>query len=105
MSEKIYCGSGIEKFNGDLVELNLCLSDIPKEHIFEFNGKMYTKLKSCKKREPDQYGKTHYLEVNTWKPEQQEAQTYSGAQVANTGANNQAMNDNPDTDLPFNPCM
>jgi len=69
MSEKIYCGSGIGKFEGSLVEISLCLSDLPKDKIFEYNGKKYIKLKVVKKREVDQYGKTHYVEVDMWKPE------------------------------------
>jgi hypothetical protein len=48
----IYVGSGVEKFDGDLVEISVCLSDIPAEHRFEYNGKWYAKLK-----------------INTWKPD------------------------------------
>ena len=73
MSEnKIYCGSGIEKFDGNLIEITVCLSDLPKEHIFEYNNKKYIKLKVQKKREIDKFGKTHSVEVNTWKPEKKE---------------------------------
>ena len=73
MSEnKIYCGSGIEKFDGNLIEITVCLSDLPKEHIFEYNNKKYIKLKVQKKRETDKFGKTHSVEVNTWKPEKKE---------------------------------
>jgi len=72
MSEKKYCGSGIEKFEGNLVEIALCVSDLPKEKIFEFNGKKYIKLKVVKKREVDQYGKTHYIEVDMFEPKRAE---------------------------------
>ena len=72
-NEKIYVGSGIEKFDGGLVEATICLSDITKnasEHIFEYEGKKYIKVKVQKKKNgADQYGKTHFVEVNTWKPE------------------------------------
>jgi hypothetical protein len=71
-NEKIYCGSGIEKFDGNLVETKVCLSDIPKEHIYEYKGKKYINLNVQKKRKTDDYGKTHYVEVNTWKPEKKE---------------------------------
>lgn len=70
--EKIYCGSGIEKFDGNLIETKVCLSDIPKEHIYEYKGKKYINLNVQKKRKVDDYGKTHYVEVNTWKPEKKE---------------------------------
>lgn len=71
MSEKIYTGSGKQMKYG--VKIALCLSDIPKEHIFEHNGKKYIKLNVMPRKEPDQYGKTHYITVDTFKPEQQEA--------------------------------
>jgi|TARA_R100001530_G_scaffold10639_1_gene10506 hypothetical protein len=69
MSEKIYVGSGTSKFDGDQVACSLCLTDLPQEHMFEYNGKKYIKLIVQKKREEDQYGKTHYVAVDTWKPE------------------------------------
>ena len=71
-TEKIYVGSGKEKFEGNMVQTSVCLTDITnnaKEYIFEFEGKKYIKLNVCKKREVDQYGKSHYVEVDTWKPE------------------------------------
>ena len=76
-TEKIYVGSGKEKFEGNMVQTSLCLTDITnnaKEFIFEFEGKKYIKLNVCKKREIDQYGKSHYVEVDTWKPEPKKQQ-------------------------------
>jgi len=72
MSENIYVGNGTEKFDGDLIEFSLNLSKLKAaaEHIFEFNGEKYIKLKVCKNRDgANQYGKTHYVQVNTFKPE------------------------------------
>ena len=66
----IKVGNGVEKFDGNLVETTINLSKLKdSEHIFEFNGDKYIKLKVAKKREVDEYGKTHYVEVDTWKPE------------------------------------
>tara|TARA_R100000656_G_scaffold123707_1_gene100580 strand:+ start:1477 stop:1749 length:273 start_codon:yes stop_codon:yes gene_type:complete len=65
---KIYVGSGVEKFDGDLVEISVCLSDIPQEHRFEYNSKWYAKLKVSKMRQTNEYGKTHSVAVNTYKP-------------------------------------
>lgn len=45
----IYVGSGVEKFDGDLIEVSVCLSDLPAEHRFEYNGKWYAKLKINRK--------------------------------------------------------
>lgn len=76
MSDKIYCGSGKAGKYG--INLNLCLSDLPKEHINEYKGKKYIKLKVGEKRQADQYGKTHYLEVDTWKPEKKDSGDWNG---------------------------
>jgi len=79
---KIYVGNGVEKFDGDVVEFALNLSKLKEagEHVFEFNGQKYIKLKVCKNREGvNQYGKTHYVEVNTFKPEPKEAPTQNQA--------------------------
>lgn len=81
--EKIYVANGIEKFDGDVVEFALNLSKLKDagEHVFEFNGQKYIKLKVCKNRDGmNQYGKTHYVQVDTFKPEQptvQDGQAYS----------------------------
>ena len=52
-NEKLYCGSGVEKFDGNLIEISVCLSKIPQEHRFEYEGKWYTKLKVNKKLCPE----------------------------------------------------
>ena len=67
--EKIYVGSGKEMFDGDQVSISICLSDVPKDWMFEYNDKKYVKLLVQKKREVDQYGKTHYVAIDTFKPE------------------------------------
>ena len=73
MSKKIYVGNGKAHGLFDLINFSVCLSDLPKEHIFEYNDKKYIKLKVVEKKEPDRYGKTHYVEVDTWKPEQKDS--------------------------------
>ena len=42
--DKIYVGSGVSKFDGDQVACSLCLTDLPQEHMFEYNGKKYIKI-------------------------------------------------------------
>jgi len=78
--KKIYVGNGTEKFDGDLVEFSVNLSKVTAEageHIFENkDGQKFIKLKVVKKRDGvDQYGKTHYVEVDTWKPEAKKEET------------------------------
>ena len=69
MAEKIYVGSGTSKFDGNQVACSVCLTDLPQEHMFEYNGKKYIKLIVQEKKNTDEYGKTHYVAVDTWKPE------------------------------------
>jgi len=73
--DKIFIGSGVEKFDGNLIESAICLTDITKDasaYIYEYNGKKYINIKVQKKKDgADEYGKTHFVEVNTWKPEKQ----------------------------------
>ena len=70
--KKIYVGSG-KKSKDFARKISICLTDLPKEHIFEFKGKKYMKLEVIDKREPDQYGKDVAVTVDTWKPNQQPA--------------------------------
>jgi len=53
---------------GDIVAINICLSDIPEEHTRESKGKVYTNLNVVEMRNPDGRGNTHTVTVNTWKP-------------------------------------
>ena len=68
--EKIYVGNGVSKFDGNMISCSICLTDLPQEHMFEYNGKRYIKINvSAKRGGADEYGKTHYLAVDTYKPE------------------------------------
>lgn len=88
--EPIYVGRGKTSKYG--VRMSLCLSDIPKEHITTSNnGKKYINLELNEKRQPDTYGNTHSIKVDTWKPGQ--AQTPAPRQQAPQPA--------ADNDLPF----
>jgi len=96
MSEKketIYAGNGkkVQSQYGEFRAVTINLSDLPKEHIFEYNGKKYIKLNVNDKKDVDQYGKDVSVSVNTWQPEGQNAP--QKAAVAPVGAE--------DDDLPF----
>ena len=73
MSDKIFVGSGKVFGKYGQIGVNICLSDLPEEHIFtsDKNNKKYIKLNISQKRQPDNYGNTHSVEVNTWKPDPQ----------------------------------
>ena len=67
MSDVIYVGKGKQSKFG--YRFSVCLSDLPAEHINEFNGKKYINLELKEMRQPDKFGKTHTVTVDTWKPE------------------------------------
>lgn len=65
----IFCGSG-KKISDTLVSMSIRVSDLPKEWIKESkNGKSYIRLDLVKRKEPDEWGNTHFIKVNVWKPE------------------------------------
>ena len=74
MSDKIYCGSGKRIGTYGTVSISICLDDIPAEYKTKSNnGKVYVNLNVNEKREADQYGKTHSVTVDTWKPDGQQS--------------------------------
>tara|TARA_R110001592_G_scaffold360883_1_gene670178 strand:+ start:821 stop:1093 length:273 start_codon:yes stop_codon:yes gene_type:complete len=72
-TEKIYVGNGVEKFDGDMVSVSVNLTKLKTEgaeHIFDYNGQKFIKLNINKNRDgANEYGKTHYVSVDTYKPE------------------------------------
>jgi len=66
----IYIGNG-KKQKDNWLKSSLCISDIPKEHTFEYNGKTYVKVNINVKDQADQYGKDVSITVDTWKPDAQ----------------------------------
>lgn len=69
--KKIYVGSG-KKSKDWARKISICLTDLPKDHIFEYKGKKYIKLEIVDRKEPDNYGKDISVSVDTWKPEKKE---------------------------------
>lgn len=70
MSNKTYVGNGKQREGIDIINISICLNDIPKEEITtsESNGKKYVRLSVGTKRDVDQYGNTHSVWINDWKP-------------------------------------
>lgn len=90
--ETIYCGGGkqVKGEYGTFRAITINLTDLPKEHIFEYDGKKYIKLSISDKKEADQFGKDVSVSVNTWKPAE-EKKTDSAPAPAQS----------PPDDLPF----
>jgi hypothetical protein len=74
MSEEktIYCGNGQKK--GDKwMKASICLSKIPSEHIFEYQGKKYVRVNINLRDQLDDYGNDVAISVDTWKPGQSDS--------------------------------
>lgn len=78
MEKKIYCGSGKKKSDTWLqVTIN---PEKFSEYIQEFNGNKFIKLNINVLPEPDKYGKTLSVSIDTWKPEKAATQATYPAQ-------------------------
>lgn len=56
---------------------SLCLTDIPKELITEGkNGKKYLNIEVGERRQPSQYGATHYIKASVRQEQRQEGINY-----------------------------
>ena len=68
MSDKKYVGTGRQAPNGmEIVNISIAESKV-KEFWSEYNGERYSRLGVSKKREADQYGKTHSVYIDEWQP-------------------------------------
>ena len=67
-NERIFVGKGVKPANYDLVNISISESKLGS-HWFEYNGDRYIKLTVGALRQPDQYGKTHSVWINDYKPE------------------------------------
>ena len=85
MSEKKqrqFCGNGVQK-NEFYTDVTLKKSQVD-QHWFEYNGEEYLRLTVGKNREVTQYGKTHSVWINDYKPENKEASS-APAQAVSAG--------------------
>jgi len=73
MNEKKYVGNGKQVGKYELVNFTIS-EEKARDSWIEYNGKKYLKLTLGKKKEVDQYGKTHTIWVDEYVPEQQKEQ-------------------------------
>jgi len=67
-ANKIYLGKGKSVGEFDMVNFSICVSDIPKDKIFEYEGKKYLKLTIARMKQPDKYGKEYTIYLDEYKP-------------------------------------
>jgi hypothetical protein len=74
MTEKkvIYCGSG-KKMNDTWIKATINLAKF-KDHVQEYKGTKFLKLNINIKDEEDQYGKDVAISIDTWQPDEAEAE-------------------------------
>lgn len=92
-----------------MINLNICVSDIPKDKIYKGqNGKSYMNITVAERKEPDQYKNTHTVFMNKSQAEQNDPTIYigSGKEVIfnnqTSKSNNQKGEKKKDVDeLPF----
>jgi hypothetical protein len=127
MSERIYCGNGKEKRFQDggsivtiTVDIDTLLREFPNYGFTTDAGKRKIRLKVGQRREVDQYGNSHLVEVDTWKPDKAQGGTAQGQSAGRYGngqssatagrrgtatADSEAFGDEPfgdnDQDIPF----
>lgn len=87
-NRKIFIGSGKKKEfsnGGSIINASICVDDL-LQHAEEFqtvsngNGKKYIKLKIGSRKQADNFGNTHFIEIDTWKPEPQQGGASAQAQ-------------------------
>lgn len=94
MDERVYCGNGknIKTQYGDLLKLSLTEDDVKALQENLDNGWVNINVKQ--RREPSQSGFTHYLEIDTWKPDGSKAKSADNSTSTST-------EDISPEDLPF----
>ena len=76
-NKPLYIGNGVGKFDDNLVEAFVCLSRIPQEFRKQIKNQKtgvmetWAPIKVQKKRETDEYGITHSIQVDTFVPQPQ----------------------------------
>ena len=87
-----YVGKGVKTEGYDLVNISLSRSKL-ENHWYEYNGEHYIKLTVGGLREKDQYGKTHSVWINDYKPNGQNEQKPSSSKPVGNNVS--------EGDLPF----
>ena len=55
---------------------SICLSDVPQDLFKKVNGKVYLNISVGKKKETDEYGRTHWVSCSPKKDEQKDGVNY-----------------------------
>ena len=102
MTEKIYVGGAKEKaWEDGNSSYNISFSDADIKLLIENqNEKGYVNLKMNKRREPSQYGQTHSIVIDDWKPTPSAQPAQQPTQQVTQVSNEQDQFDDGE-DIPF----
>jgi hypothetical protein len=81
MSEKIRIGNGTKK-SDKWLKSSICLTDIPKENTFEYNGKTYVKVDINIFDKPNKFGKDVSISIDEYKPEEKQYSAHAERKTA-----------------------
>ncbi|NDK09569.1 hypothetical protein GW846_02220 [Candidatus Gracilibacteria bacterium] len=99
MAKTYIDGTSCKAVNGQFGEFFNISVNIEKLQAFA-NEKGYVNMTMSKRKEPGQYGDTHYFTLNEWSPESRDNENSN-----NNSGNSQSNNSNTDEvsveDLPF----
>lgn len=68
--DKIRIGNG-QKKSEKWLKSSICLTDIPKDKTFEYNGKTYVKVDINIFDSPNRFGKDVSISIDEYKPKEQ----------------------------------
>lgn len=73
-NDRKFVGKGVKPQNYDLINISLAKSKL-EPHWYEYEGEHYIKLTVGGLRQKDEYGKTHTVWVNEYKPDASKSST------------------------------
>ena len=99
--QKIYCGNGrvIKTQYGELMKLSFTAEDLQKMQENLSNGWINVVVKE--RRTPSEKGTTHYLEVDTWKPEPRDGDSAPAPKASAPAKPAENVEEMSAEDLPF----
>ena len=100
MSKTYIDGSSCKAISGQFGEFYNLSFNLEKLQEYA-NEKGYVNMTMSKRREPGQYGDTHYFTLNDWKPEGDSSSAPAPQNNTPTPANNSENSDISVEDLPF----
>lgn len=82
-NDRKFVGKGVKPGNYDIINISIAKSKL-EPYWYEYNGEHYVKLTVGALRQTDQYGKTHSVWINDYKPNEGKQQSAPATNVVET---------------------